>query len=179
MASESNYFDTSFLPDIGISNLHIFYNFATHSLDRIQRKFAAIDSKASQTISLLAVVSGVLVFALSSSNIKNDEVKLILYGSIICFIIATLCCLWCLRVRSVLEPQTVEGAIKWLKEKDIKNIEVEILSALIIDIANAEKSYIDVYDKKTKYLSIGQDFEVIGIMLLFIFIVVSITYAVN
>jgi hypothetical protein len=173
MASESINFDASFLSGIGDTNLNTFYDYATRGLDRVQRRFSALDSKASQTISLLAVVSGILVFAVPSPDLKIVDVKLILYASMVCFIIATLCCLFCLRVRNVLEPGTVGQIIELIHEKDHKRINFAMLSTLIIDIANAERSYITIYDKKSKYLTIGQDFEVVGIILLLMFIGLS------
>jgi hypothetical protein len=164
MSSERYLSDASHLSDIGVDNLRILYEYAMSVLNRLQKRFIALDSKASQTISLLAIVSGIFVSALPSSQIANGEIKVMLYGSIICFIIAILFCLLCLRVRVMLEPPTIEGAVRWIFPREKKQIDLELFSAIIVDLANAEKSQLKIYNLKAKYLNIGQLFEVIGVI---------------
>lgn len=165
--------DASHLSEIGVDNLRILYEYAMSVLNRLQTRFIALDSKASQTISLIAVLSGILVYTLPSSTMANAEIKIMLYGSMICFVFAILFCLFCLRVRMMLEPPTVEGTIKWMFTRDKKQIDFEMFSAIIVDLANAEKSQVKIYNLKAKYLSIGQLFEVIGVISLLASIGVS------
>ncbi len=169
----TNESDASILSNIGKENLLVLYNYAVKSLSRVQTRFAAIDSKASQTISLIAVVGGLLIFTVPTTKLKEIITICLLLSVIICFIIAILFCLWCLRVRSLLEAPLVTKTVNWINESEEKDIDIKLLSSLIIDIANAEFDHMEIYNKKARYLGIGQALEVVGIIFLLIFIGIS------
>lgn len=171
MAKVNNESDSSRISKVGKENLQLLYEYALNSINRFQRKFVAIDSKASQTIGIIAVVGGIFSFAVPQEIIRNGSHLILLFIAIICLISSTLCCILCLRVRTILEAPSIEKIIKWIYENEEKNeiINIKILSAIIVDLGNAENSHLEAIEKKAKYLSIGQIFEVFGIFFLLIF----------
>lgn len=162
--------DASELLTIGIPALEALYAYATSALERSRRRFESLDSKASQTVGSLAIVGGILGFALSSSLSKGGNIGFLLYGSLMCFVAATALCLLCLRVRSLSEPSPVDDVLTWLEGRDPQNIHSRMLCAWIVDLANAEKRYLKVCVWKSRCLSIAWCFEMLGIVLLVAFV---------
>ena len=149
------------------------YEYSISSLHRIQTRFAAIDTKASHTMGIIAVVVAILALSFPSPGEASKEVNGLLYAAITLFIGSVLCCLLCIQVRSLLEGPTIGTIIDWLKDKHKLKGDKELLTVLTVDLANAETSHYMVYEKKTKYLFIAQVLEVAGIVLLIISIGLS------
>lgn len=162
--------DASELLTIGTCDLEALYAYAVSAFERSRRRFESLDSKASQTIGTLAIVGGILAFALSSSQPRGSNIGILLYASLMSFVASTACCLLCLRVRSLSEPSSVDEVITWLEGREPKNIHNIMLCAWIIDFANAERRYLEVCLSKSRQLSIAWCFEMLGIALLVAFV---------
>lgn len=167
ISSDEHTTDASFLSGLDKSVLQQFLDYSLGSLNRVQTKFAALDSKASQSMGLISIVGGILVFGLPPAKVKSNVGDSLLSFGVLCLLCSALCSLLCLRVRLTIEPPTIKRAVEWLHAQDKNRLAVSMLSALIIDLANAERSHIQACESKSKVLSIGQALQLIGIAFLF------------
>ena len=143
------------------------------ALDRIHSRFEAIDSKASQSIGFIAVVGGILVLGLPQVNMKKELIDLLLIISVAALLCSALFSLLCLRVRSVVEPPTIFMVLDWLREKQEQNIEIQLLSSLVVNLAQSEDSYLQVCKVKVWQLEVAQVLQGIGVLMLFIYFILS------
>lgn len=161
------------LTEIGKPTVSQIIGFSWGALDRVRSRFEAIDSKASQSIGLIAVVGGILVLGLPQVKIKKELTDLLLIISVAALLASALFSLLCLRVRFTMEPPTVGNVIEWLREQQGQNIEILLLSSLVIDLANAENSYLRVCEVKARHLAVAQLLQGIGVVMLFIYFILS------
>lgn len=171
--SDESQTDASLLGELDRSILQQLFDYSLGSLNRVQSRFAALDSKASQSMGLIAVVGGILVFGAPSVRLKSGFGEVILSVAVVCLLCSALCSLLCLRIRTTMEPPTVEKAIDWLRAQNQEKLESRMLSALIIDLAHAEYSHIHACLTKSRFLLGGQIFQMVGVTLLFAWFVLS------
>lgn len=165
--SDESKTDASLLAALDTPTLHQLFDYSLGSLSRVQSRFASLDSKASQSMGLIAVVGGILVLGTSSAKVKSGYGDAILPIAVLCLLCSALCSLLCLRIRTTLEPPTVDKAIDWLSAQNQDNLELRMLSALVIDLAHAEHSHIQACLTKSRFLLGGQIFQVVGVTFLF------------
>jgi hypothetical protein len=166
------------LTEIGKPTVSQIISFSWGALDRVHSRFEAIDSKASQSIGIIAVVGGILVLGLPPVKMKEELTDLLLIISVAALLGSALFSLLCLRVRFTKEPPTIGNVIEWLREQQGReqqeqNIEILLLSSLVIDLANAEDSHLRVCKVKARHLAMAQVLQGIGVVMLFIYFILS------
>ena len=153
--------------------LRALYEYLLSGLTRAEKRFDSIDSKASIVIGAIAVIGGLVVVASPPSKGANPFLDLILAAAVISLLVAVLCGFLCLRIRKLLLPGTGKQIIEMMQTKGTPTISKRILAIFVIDLANSEMNYINACRSKTKWLHLGQLFQFAGIVLLFLFFVIS------
>ncbi len=170
--SENNN-DVKKLSNNDYASIEVAYNYGLAGLSRVQAKFTTLDTKASHTMGIIAVVVAILVLSFPASTERPEEIRALLFSSIIFFLLSSLFCLICLRVRKLWEAPTIGKLIDWLSKEAKTRTKEELLSELVIGLANAEISHYTVYEEKVRLLRYAQALQVGGIIILIISIGLS------
>ena len=148
-------------------------DYSVESFTRAQDRYYALDSKAFQTVGLVAVVGGILAFGASATTGSGIFGTLFLGVTAVSFAFATVFCLLSLRVRALLEPPAISRVVRWVSEQDEVPSDTKLLAAMIIDLANAEGQYLSLCLSKARLLALGQAFDVVGIIALLVYVATS------